>query len=63
METLNIIIQNRTLCVFSHVQLFEAPWTVACQAPLSMGSFRQRYWSGLPFSPRGDLPDPALAGD
>ena len=34
---------------FSHVQLFATPWTVACQAPLSMGFPRQEYWSGLPF--------------
>ena len=34
------------------------PWTVACQAPLSMGSSRQEYWSGLPFPSPGDLPDP-----
>ena len=34
---------------FSHVQLFATPWTVACQAPLSMGFSRQEYWSGLPF--------------
>ena len=33
------------------------PWTVACQAPLSMGLFRQEYWSGLPFPPPGGLPD------
>ena len=33
----------------SHVQLFPAPWTVAYQAPLSMGFSRQEYWSGLPF--------------
>ena len=32
------------------------PWTVACQAPLSMGFFRQEYWSGLPFPSSGDLP-------
>ena len=32
------------------------PWTVACQAPLSMGSSRQEYWSGLPFPSTGDLP-------
>ena len=32
------------------------PWTVACQAPLSMGFSRQEYWSGLPFSSPGDLP-------
>ena len=45
-------------CVLSHVGLFETLWTVACQAPLSMGFFRQAYWSGLPFTPPGDLPDP-----
>ena len=33
----------------SRVQLFVTPWTVACQAPLSMGFSRQEYWSGLPF--------------
>ena len=41
----------------SCVQLFETPWTVALQAPLSMGFPRQGYWSGLPFPPP-DLPDP-----
>ena len=35
-----------------------APWTVACQVPLSMGFSRQEYWSGLPFPSPGDLPDP-----
>ena len=35
-------------------------WTVACQAPLSMGFSRQKYWSGLPFPPPGDLPDPGI---
>ena len=34
------------------------PWTVACQAPLSMGFSRQEYWSGLPCLPPGDLPNP-----
>ena len=34
------------------------PWTVALQAPLSMGFLRQEYWSGLPFSFPGYLPDP-----
>ena len=34
------------------------PWTVARQAPLSVGFFRQEYWSGWPFLPPGDLPDP-----
>ena len=32
--------------------------TVACQAPLSMGFSKQEYWSGLPCSPPGDIPDP-----
>ena len=57
---------------FSHVQLFATLWTVACQAPLSMGFSRQEYWSGLPYPPPGDLLNsgtepaalmsPALAG-
>jgi len=34
------------------------PWTVAYQAPPSMGFFRQEYWSGLPFPSPGDLPNP-----
>ena len=41
--------------LLSPVQLFATPWTVACQAPLSMGFSRQEYWSGLLFPP-GDLP-------
>ena len=45
---------------FSHVQLFVTPWTVVHQAPLSMGFSRQEYWSGLPCSPPGDLPDPGI---
>ena len=36
------------------------PWTVACQAPLSIGFSRQEYWSGLPFPSPGDLPDPGI---
>ena len=36
------------------------PWTVACQAPLSMGFPRQEYWSGLPFPPSVNLPDPGI---
>ena len=56
----------------SRVRLFAAPWTVAPQAPLSMGFSRQEYWSGLPCPPPGNLPhsgilrtsltSPALAG-
>ena len=44
----------------SRVQLFAILWTVAHQAPLSMGFSRQEYWSGLPFPSPGDLPDPGI---
>ena len=44
----------------SLVGLFEAPWTVAHQAPLAMTFSRKKYWSGLPFPPPGDLPDPGI---
>ena len=48
------------LSLFSHVQLFVTPWTIACQAPLSMGFSGQEYWSGLSCPPPGDLPDPGM---
>ena len=55
--------------LFSRVQRFVTPWTIAHQAPLSTGFSRQEYWSGLLFPPPGDLRDsgiksvsPALAG-
>ena len=44
----------------SRVQLFVTPWTVAYQAPPSMGFSRQECWSGLPFPSPGDLPDPGI---
>ena len=44
----------------SRVQLFGTPWTVACQAPLSMGFSRQEYWSRLPIPTPGDLPNPGI---
>ena len=44
----------------SRVRLFGTPWTVAYQAPPSMGFSRQEYWSGLPFPSPGDLPDPGI---
>ena len=44
----------------SRVQLFVTPWTVAYQAPLSIGFSRQECWSGLPFPSPGDLPDPGI---
>ena len=47
---------SRFSCVWFCVTL----WTVACQAPLSMRFFRQEYWSGLPCSLPGDLPDPGI---
>ena len=43
-------------CVYSCVTL----WTVACQAPLSIGFSRQEYWSGFPCPAPGDLPDPGI---
>ena len=36
------------------------PWTIACQAPLSMGFSRQEYWNGFPFPSPGDLPNPGI---
>ena len=42
------------------VRLSATPWTVAHQAPLSMGFSRQEYWSGLPCPPPGDLPKPGI---
>ena len=44
----------------SCVQLFATPWTVAHQAPPSMGFSRQVHWSGLPFPSPGYLPDPGI---
>ena len=44
----------------SCVRLFVASWTVAHQAPLSMGYSRQEYWSGIPFPSLGDLPNPGI---
>ena len=53
------------LSVFRHAcsvvsNSFAIPWSVAHQVPLSMGFFRQEYWSGLPFLVPGDLPDPGI---
>ena len=46
--------------LLSRVQLFVTPWTITYQAPLTMGFSRQEYWSELPFSSPGDLPDPGI---
>ena len=45
---------------FSRVWLFVTLWTVAHQAPLSMGFSRQEYWNGLPCPPSGHLPNPGI---
>ena len=45
---------------FSHVQFFVTPWTVAHQAPLSMGFPREEYWSGFSCPPPGDLSIPGI---
>ena len=47
-----------TFCIVS--DSFLTPWTIALQAPLSMGFFRPEYWSGLPFPSPGDLHDPGI---
>ena len=44
----------------NRVHLCETPWTVACQAPLSMGFPRQEHWSVLPFPSPGDLSNPGM---
>ena len=46
--------------LLSCLQLFATPWTVAHQAPPSMGFSRQEYWNGVPFPPPGALPDPGI---
>ena len=46
--------------LLSRVRLFATPWTVAYQAPPSMGFSRQECWNGLPFPSPGDLPDPGI---
>ena len=45
------------MCVFSHVRFLLIPWSIAHQAPLSMGLSQQEYWSGLPFLFPEYLPD------
>ena len=51
---------KESVSCFSRIQLFVAPWTVARQAPLSMGFSRQEHWSELPCPPPGDLPNPEM---
>ena len=54
-ELANTIVKS-----LSRVQLFVTQWSIAYQAPRSMGFSRQEYWSGLPFPSPGDLPDPGI---
>ena len=56
---------NHPLCAyllscFSHTRFVATPWTVACQAPLSMGFSGQEYWNRLPHPPPGDFPNPGI---
>ena len=58
---------NKIFCIyhcvhshFSRVLFCVILWTVACQAPLSMGFSRHEYWSGLPFPTPGDLLNPGI---
>ena len=57
MTNTSIIFSACVLSLFSCVRFFATIWTVAHQAPLSMGFSRQEYWSGLPCFPPRDLPD------
>ena len=59
---LSIAFYTEIVCtrMLSCVQFFVTLWTIARQAPLSMGLSRQEYWSGLPFPPPGDLPNSGI---
>ena len=59
-ERASFNVQMFVLSHFSHVWCSVTPWTMATQAPLSMGFSRQEYWSGLPCLPPGDLPNPGI---
>ena len=53
-------VHAKSLLSLSRVQVFVTPWTVALQAPLSLGFSRQEYWSELPCPLTGDLPKPGI---
>ena len=59
-ELINLCERKWKCSSFSPVWLFATPWTLAPQAPPSMGFSRQEYWSGLPFPSPGDLPNPGI---
>ena len=54
---LSKVSESENVHCLSHVRLFTIPWTIAHQAPLSMGFTRQENWSGLPYPSPGDLPE------
>ena len=59
----SVLSTDRLTCVCEVASVVSdpvTPWTVAHQAPLSMGFSRQEYWSGLPCPPPGDLPNPGI---
>ena len=58
--SLSLVWKKRKWKLLSHVWLFVTPWTVARQAPLSMGFSRQEYWCGLPCSPSENLPNSGI---
>ena len=53
----DLAISNNCAQLLSHVRFFATPWTIADQAPLSMGFYRQEYWSELSFPPPGNPPN------
>ena len=55
-----LIVKRVVILVAKSCLTLVTPWTVACQATLSMGFSRQEYQSGLPFPSPGDLPDPGI---
>ena len=62
-RSLHFLCDFRKVCACVHgaaVQPFVTPWTVACQAPLSMEFSKQEYWDVLPCPPPGDLTDPGI---
>ena len=63
-DNMNLIMFPIDVFVYAQLQVlsdsFSTSWTVAHQAPLSMGFPRQEYWSGLLFSSPGDIPSPGM---
>ena len=55
-----MIFQKSQFCFCCCLVAFGTPWTLALQAPLSMGFPRQGYWSGFPFPSLGHLPNPGI---